>query len=50
MGLNELLTHCGEPRFTSITASASGFEESGLSSKVYAKFSGGASIASRGDA
>src|SRR3954468_7635878 len=39
-----------EPGFTSITASASGFEKSGLSSKVYAKFSGGASIASFGDA
>src|SRR6185369_16466283 len=33
-----------------MTASASGFEKSGLSSKVYAKFSGGASIASFGDA
>src|SRR5712671_1538809 len=40
----------GEPGFTSITASASGFEKSGLSSTVYAKFSGGASIASFGDA
>src|SRR5580704_19052340 len=40
----------GEPAFTSITASASGFEESGLSISVYAKFSGGASIASFGDA
>jgi hypothetical protein len=40
----------GEPGFTSITASASGFEKSGLSSKVYAKLSGGASIASFGDA
>src|SRR3954468_7389683 len=39
-----------EPGFTSITASASGFEKSGLSSKVYAKFSGRASIASFGDA
>jgi hypothetical protein len=39
-----------EPGFTSITASASGFEKSGLSSKVYAKFSRGASIASFGDA
>jgi hypothetical protein len=40
----------GEPGITSITASASGFEKLGLSSNVYAKFSGGASIASFGDA
>jgi hypothetical protein len=40
----------GEPGFTSMTASASGLEKSGLSSKVYAKLSGGASIASFGDA
>jgi len=40
----------GEAGFTSITASASGFEKSGLSNKVYAKLSGGASIASFGDA
>src|SRR6516165_8005203 len=39
-----------EAGFTSITASASGCEKSGLSSKVKAKFSGGASIASFGDA
>src|SRR5262249_52551107 len=37
-------------RLYSITASASGFEKSGLSNKVYAKLSGGASIASFGDA
>src|SRR5215472_18895802 len=40
----------GEPVFVSTTASASGFEKSGLSNNVYAKFSGGASIASFGDA
>jgi hypothetical protein len=28
------LAECGEPGFTSTTASASGFEKSGLSSKV----------------
>jgi hypothetical protein len=42
--------YVGEPGFTSITASASGFEKSGLSSAVYANSSGGASIASFGDA
>ena len=39
----------GEPGFTSITARASGFEKSGLSSRMQAKFSCGASIASFGD-
>jgi hypothetical protein len=42
--------YVGEPGFTSITTSASGFEKSGLSSAVYANSSGGASIASFGDA
>ena len=33
------LTECRRARLYSMTASASGFEKSGLSSKVYAKFS-----------
>ena len=45
----ERIRKVGEPRFTSITASASGFEGSALSSAVYANSSGGPSIASLGD-
>jgi hypothetical protein len=46
-GNAKIWLNVGESGFTSITVSASGFEKSGLSSNVYAKFSGGASIARR---